>query len=209
MKSNKRNILFYILGLILICLFVIPDVQAASVATLSRKADAAFDKKLKSISSKSQNSLRYRYVDITGDKIHEALVEYKPKTQEGSGETFDVYAYSNGSVKRILTIKEYGLSRCIFYKKTKTLILYSAGHGGEGYGYYQMKKNGNYRFVASKGRNAIAGGGTDNGPWQYFKANTATTATKITAKQFRSLTAKLKSGTKNSFSSWKVFYRIV
>ena len=73
-------------------------------------------------------------------------------------------------MKRILTSYDYGVSRFTFYKKSNSLITYHAGHGGEGYTYFKLKK-GVYKKIASKDRQAIAGGNFENGPWSYCGAS--------------------------------------
>lgn len=201
MKTKKRVLMISALCLICTCFLALPQVQAATIAQTNKTADKKYNSKMKAIRKKSQFSIRYKYVDITGDGIHEALVEYKPKTQGGSSQTFDVYTYKSGKVKRILTTTEYGLSRCIYYRRAGSLIVYGTGHGGEWYRYYRLQSNGKYKYVTQKARTAIAGGNAVNGPWQYYRGGS--TLTKITARKFKSLNANLTKGKRLAFSKWK------
>ena len=201
MSTKKKGLLISMICLISACFLTVPGVQAASVEKINKQADSKYTVKMKAIRKKSQAMIRYKYVDITGDGIHEALVEYKPKTQGGSSQTFDVYTYKNGSVKRILTTTEYGLSRCIYYRKAGSLIIYGAGHGGEWYRYYKLNSSGKYRYTAQKSRVAIAGGGGWNGSWSYYKGGTSVTS--ITAKKFKSLITGCKVGQRKAFRTWR------
>lgn len=156
----------------------------AQAASKNEKAHAVYDKKL----SKLTNLEGYRYADVTGDKVDEALVQ----THEGggSGRVFRIYTYKNGKAKKILETAEYGLETITFYKKSKGLILYGAGHGGEWYEYYKLK-NGKFKYLAGKSRVAEAGGGMYNGPWNYYKKTKT-----ITKKQFKKRVNGVKKGKK-------------
>lgn len=198
-----RHILCAVITLFLLTLVV--PVTTVKAASTNKKADAAFNTKLKALRGSSQSALSYGYVDITGDGIHEALVEYKPFSLSGSGRQFDVYAYKNGSVKRILTIQEYGLSKVIYYKSVGSLILYGSGHGGQWYSYYKLKSNGKYGFKLQRARTAIAGGSSANGSWSYYKNGTGSSVTPISEKSFKKAVAKLETGKKKSFKAWKTF----
>lgn len=201
MKTKKRALMISVICMICASFIAVPGVQAATVAQTNKKADQKFNSKMKSIRKNSQFSIRYKYVDITGDGIHEALVEYKPKTQGDSSQKFDVYTYKSGKVKRILTTTEYGLSKCTYYRQAGSLIVYGAGNGREWYRYYKLQSNGKYKYITQKTRTAIAGGSVSNGPWQYYKGGS--TLTKITAKKFNNLNAGLKKGKRLAFSKWK------
>ena len=197
-----RHILYAVITLFLLTLVV--PVSTVKAASTNKKADAAFNTKLKALRGSSQ-SVYYGYVDITGDGIHEALVEYKPFSIGGSGQQFDVYAYKDGSVKRILSTQEYGLSKVIYYKSVGSLILYGSGHGGQWYSYYKLKSNGKYGFKVQRARTAIAGGSATNGPWSYYKNGTGASVTPISEKSFEKAVAKLETGKKKSFKAWKAF----
>ena len=199
MKQNLTRRFLVSLFLLLTLLAAGTSVQAASAVKTNKKADKAFDTKMAALRADSDYSLRYAYVDITGDDIHEALVEYQPRTEGGSGSTFAVFSYQKGEVKQILSVREYGLSKCTYYTKTKTLIAYGAGHGGEWYRFYQLTGT-KYKAIAQKLRTAKAGGAAENGPWQYTKGKKETQTSKA---KFTSLTKNLKKGKKGTLSSWK------
>ena len=116
-------------------------------------------------------------MDLTGDKIHEALVEYRPRSNKGSDDTFSVFAYQKGAVKQILSIREYGLTKCTYYTKTKSLILYGTGRGGEWHRYFQINGT-RYKDIVQRIRKSTAGGGTEYGPWQYTMGKSKTKITK-------------------------------
>ena len=201
MKQNVMRRFFVSLFLLLAVLVAGTSVQAASVAKTNKKADKAFDAKLAALRTESAFPLSYAYVDLTGDGIHEALVEHRPSGIGGSGSTFAVFAYEKGAVKQLLSIDEYGLTKCTYYTKTKTLIAYGAGHGGEWYRAYQLKSN-KYKAIAQKTRTAKAGGAAENGPWKYTKGKSETQTTKS---KYTSLMEKLKKGKKKTVSSFKTF----
>ena len=201
MKTTRKLYLITVICAICMLFSFTSSAQAASAVKVNRKADAKFNSKVQTIRKNSQFMVQYKYVDVTGDGIHEAVVEYKPKNMGGSAQKCDVYAYKNGKVKRILSTEEYGLTKCIFYKKSGSLIFYGSGHGGEWYSYYKLKSNGTYKYVAERSRQALAGGGMWDGPWQYYSADK-----KITVSKFNSLTRKLQAGKKSSFSNWNKYY---
>ena len=111
-----------------------------------------------------------------------------------------MFAYQKGTVKQVLSVREYGLTKCVYYTRTKTLIVYGAGHGGEWYRYYQQKGT-RYEAVAQRFRTAKAGGAAKNGPWRYTMGEKE--ETQITKAKFSSLTKNLKKGKKRILSSWE------
>lgn len=199
MKQKMTRRFLAMLFLLLVVLAAGTCVQAASASKTNKKADKAFDTKMVALRADSDFSLRYAYVDLNGDGIHEALVEYKPRTKGGSGSTFAVFAYKKGAAKQILSVREYGLEKCIYYTKTKTLIVYGTGHGGEWYRVYQQKGT-KYSAIAQRSRTAKAGGASENGPWRYTKGKKET---QISKAKFTSLTKNLKKGKKKTLSSWE------
>ena len=200
MKQNLTRRFLTSLFLLLAVLAFGTSASAASAAKTNKKADKAFDAKIAALRADSEFSVRYAYVDLTGDGIHEALAEYRPSTEGGSGSTFAVFAYNKGAVKQILSVREYGLTKCMYYTKTKTLIVYGAGHGGEWYRVYQQKST-KYEAIAQRARTATAGGASENGPWNYTKGKKE--ATQITKAKYNSLTKNLKKGKKKTLSSWE------
>lgn len=177
------------------------EVQAASESATNKKAHVLYNKKVNNL-RKLGTYVAYKYVDISGDGIHEALIEYHPNTG-GSGRIFQIYTYKNGKMVRILNSREYGLSKVMVYAKSKSLVYYRAGHGGEGYCYYKLK-NGKYQLVASRGRVAYAGGGSYNGSWYYYNSKDKA----ITKTKFASLTKGMTTGSKKTMKiqNWKMLF---
>lgn len=179
--------------LLLICLAaVIPamsmkQAEAASLSSKNRKAHILYDKKVKA-AKRISTSVQYKYADITGDGVHEAIIDYHPKNG-GSGHYFCIYTYKNGKAKQLLKYGQYGLTKLSVYKKTKTIVCYGAGHGGEWYSFLKLK-NGKYKEIAGKSRRGIAGGWDKNMPWGYWKGNYQS----ITKKEYTSITQKMKKG---------------
>ena len=192
-NMKKRGIKLVIAVLCLICTFAVMDnVQAASKATRNKKAKAAFAGKL----GPAEGLENLVYADVTGDGVVEALLECHPQGY-GSGRTFRIYKYSGGKVKKILSMDEYGLSYLYYYKKSKSIILYGSGHGGEWYSYYTMKK-GKYKFLAERSREALAGGGMKNGSWYYYKGSK-----ELTKSKFKKLTGNVKKGKRKKIKTWE------
>lgn len=190
MKAKRFKIL--IAALCLLSAFaVMSNVQAASKASRNKKAKAAFSKKL----GDAEGFELLKYADVTGDGIVEAMLQCHPPGF-GSGRTFRVYKYTGGKVKRILYMEEYGLIRLYYYKKSKSLIMYGAGHGGEWYAYFTMK-SGKYKFLAQRSRTAFAGGGMENGPWYYSNG-----AKELTKSKFNKLIKHVKKGTRKKIKLW-------
>ena len=149
--------------------------RAATKDAINKKAKTEFSKRLKN--AKGLEVLKY--ADVTGDGIVEALLECH--AGGGSGRTFRLYTYTHktGKVTRVLTMGEYGLSRIYAYPKTKSLVLWGAGHGGEWYAYYTLK-NGKYTLLAQRARMSKAGGSDKNGAWSYSKLSKDLTKAQFT-----------------------------
>ena len=189
---KKRGFMIIVAVLCLVSVFAVTNqVQAASKASRNKKAKAAFAKKL----GKADGLEVLKYADVTGDGIVEALLECHPEGY-GSGRTFAIYKYANKKVKKILYTEEYGLERLYFYKKSKSLILYGAGHGGEWYSYFTMK-SGKYKFLAGRSRMSINGGSMENGPWSYYKKTKT-----IKKSAFNKLVKKVKKGKRKTIKMW-------
>ena len=190
MKTKGFKIIIAVFCLISV-FAVMNNVQAASKASKNKKAKAAFEKKL----GNAEGLEVLKYADVTGDGIVEALLECHPEGY-GSGRTFRIYKYSGKKLKKILSITEYGLSHLYYYKKSKSLILYCAGHGDEQYFYFTMKK-GKYKYLAERSREAINGGGMQNGPWYYSK-----NSKELTKSQFTKLVKNVKKGKRKKIKMW-------
>ena len=163
-KHHKKGLIFtLIIAAFLVLSFgAVPKTRAASAA--EKKAHKILEKKRKKL-IKNHMDTTCTYFDINGDGVKELLTECYPG-EGGSSRSYGIYQVKKGKIKCILSTLDYGVSRMSFYKKTKSLITYQAGHGGESYSYYKLKK-GKYKMIAWKGRQAIAGGNLENGPWSY------------------------------------------
>ena len=171
--------------------------KAMSTQSKSAKAVKLYQKKAKTL-SKNSTYVIYKCKDITGDGVPEMFVENHPGTL-GSGRYFRIYTYNKGKLKCILKTTEYGLSRVKVYRKTNAIVMYCAGHGGENYTFFK-KKNGKYRELASKAREAEAGGSMQNGPLYYSSQDGELSKT-----QFRRIVGGMEKGKKQSLNidNWK------
>lgn len=141
-------------------------VDAASVISANSKANAKYSKKLKSLlDSGNYRGIEYKFVDITGDGINEALFLLAPK-KSGSTVVFRIFDYDSatGKIKRILNCRGKYLKKLLVYKSNKTFILEYSGKGAKEYDYYSMKK-GVYVLDAYKLRPA------SSNVWQYYNKN--------------------------------------
>lgn len=159
-------------------------------AVSNKKAEKAFDKKVASLKKKDPD-VYSKYVDLTGDKVSEAVVEYQ--SGGGSGRVFLVYAYVNGKAKKVLSYQEYGLSKLYAYKSNGSLVAWMAGHGNETYAYFGWK-NGKYALVAQRGRVSKKGGAAANGSWSYYDGKDQ----KITKASFQTLIQEVQKGKKTT-----------
>ena len=163
----------------------------ASKAAKNKAAHKVYKKQVKKLARKSRDGLGayYQYADIDGDGVHELIAENHPSA--GSGRVFYVYTYKDAKLKRLMKTGVYGAQQLRLYKKGRTLVLHSGGHGGEVYDCY-VKKNGTYKLVASKGRGSAKFGGTTT-PWSYHSANgSALSKSKFTAKTRPLVSGKVK-----------------
>lgn len=141
-------------------------VDAASLITINSKANAKYAKKVKSlVSSGNYKTVEYKFTDITGDGINEALLLLSPKNS-GSTVIFRIFDYdtSTGKIKRILNCNGKYLEKLLVYKSNKTFILEYSGKGAKSYEYYSMKK-GVYVLDAYKLRPA------SSSVWQYYNSS--------------------------------------
>jgi len=179
--SFKKGLLFALMmaAVLILSFGAVHEVKAASAA--EKKAHKLLEKKRKTI-VKSHMDTYYKYFDINGDGVKELLTECYPAGENGgSARVYRIHQVKKGKVKRILSTYDYGVSRFTFYKKSKSLIIYWAGHGGEGYSYFKLKK-GIYKKIAGKARQAIAGGNFENGPWSYYGASKSVSKASFTKK---------------------------
>lgn len=131
--------------------------STATYASTNSKADVAYKKEVKKI-AKTVKSTWYKFTDITGDGVHEAIIF--GKENYGSGNIWKIYTYKNSKAKLIFDGGEYGLDKIGVYKKTNSLYYHRAGHGFESYVYMQLK-NGKYEVVCAKSRSQ------NGGSWSY------------------------------------------
>ena len=138
-------------------------VDAASVISVNARANAKYSKKVKSLlDSGNYRTVEYKFTDITGDGINEALLLLTPK-KSGSTVVFRIFDYdtSSGKIKRILNYRGKYLKKLLVYKTNKTFILEYSGKGAKEYDYFSMKK-GIYVLDAYKLRPA------SSSIWQYY-----------------------------------------
>ena len=180
MKKHFSKLILLITTL-LITSYGFTTIANASADTTNRKADSAYKKEIRNF-QKFVKSTWYKFTDITGDGIHEAIVF--GKTIGGSGNIWKIYTYKNGKVVNILDSSEYGLDKMVVYKKTKSFYYHRAGHGSENYVFMQLK-NGKYQLVAVKGRPQD---GTVK--WSYSHGNNE----EISRNEYNKIIKKLKQG---------------
>ena len=82
-----------LLGIIMLFSF---SAEAASKAATNSKADALYKEKVQEMKA-DVKSIWYKFTDITGDGIHEAIII--GKTISGSGNLWKVYTYKSGAAK--------------------------------------------------------------------------------------------------------------
>lgn len=152
----------------------------------SVKCATGYEKTINKI-SKSSNWLKYSIMDLVDGSKKELLIA---KDSGGSATLYEVYAKKNGKVNKVLSQPVYGLGSIKIYSKSGGVVMYGAGHGHEVY-YYLKKTKGIYKLVASKGRDAIAGGNVSNGKWHY---NNSAGASLISKKRFDKLVKGLNKG---------------
>lgn len=170
---------------------VLQQAHAVSKAAKNKKAHIVFKKKARSLGKTYQN-VQYKFVDLTGDGIHEMLVD--GRSGQGGGHIFYVYTYKSGKAKRILKDGQYGMAFIKSYRKTKAFVMYCTGHGHEHYDYFAMK-NGRYKRIAKRWRSGVNGGSVGSGAWSYSngksKAYTKATFNKKVKKLTKGKTKKV------------------
>lgn len=129
----------------------------------------------------------YAYKDVYGNKGKELIISYHENG--GSGSTIKIFTLKNNKPCEIAKFGLYGFDKLSAYEKSKSMIVYSRGHGGETYSYYRLS-NGKYVFTASKSRQSVNGGGVKNGKYGYNASQYKT----ITKKKFDNLTKNFTRG---------------
>ena len=160
-------------------------VDAASVISVNARANAKYSKKVKSLlDSGNYRTVEYKFTDITGDGINEALLLLTPK-KSGSTVVFRIFDYNTatGKIKRILNCRGKYLEKLLVYKSNKTLILEYSGKGAKEYDYYSMKK-GAYVLDAYKLRPA------SSSVWQFYNKD----GKRISESDFKKLIKGVKYG---------------
>ena len=201
-SSGRRQRVFLLLLDVVMAAVWMPAAvaQAASVKTQNKKADRLYEKKLTSL-RKTTSYVTCKWVDLTGDGVHEGIYLYQGRVG-GTTEKIDIYTCKSGKLKRILAEEKYGTSKMIVYRKSGSLVIYNAGHGGETYTYYTLKK-GVYKLLAFRSRTAVAGGSESNGAWKYYNAKAAA----ITKAKFNKAISGAVKGSKTTLkvSNWKTW----
>lgn len=197
----SRKCLNAIIFFLLLVVFVSMPIFAESKATKNKKAIALYEKKGVELVKKSRahvERINGTYIDFTGDGVKEALFVYP--SNNGSGLDFEIYSYKNGKIRNILTDGGYGIEWFGIYKKSKSIIMYQAGHGGETYRYYKMN-GGKYKYLACKYRSSRNGGSARNGSWMYATGQSLTYRS-ITKAEFNKAIKGVKKGKKKTIKMY-------
>ncbi len=186
-KTLKKRILAAVLAALMLLIplaeVLTPTAEAATKAAINKKAKKLYKKQLDKLNRPDITYYVYKYIDVTGDGIVEALVEYHPAG--GSGRKFVIYSYDAGKLVKLCTVGEYGLDRIYFYKNG--FIMHTAGHGHEGCRYYKKSADGKFRMAAMKGRLS-----EDGAEWVYTNRH----GNEVTKATFDRLTRKIKAGSR-------------
>ena len=177
MRKNKKPVRLILAALVILFMMPVitaPKSQAASLTARNNKAHTLLKKKYNSIYRKHMD-VTYKYYDVTGDGVHELLMDCYPSPYGGSGHVIYIFQAKGSKVKCILKTTEYGLERITFYKKSKSLVMSMYGHGGESHSYYKFK-SGKYKCYGTKSRQSVKGGNMNNGPWYYYNGSGKTTS---------------------------------
>ena len=159
--------------------------EAASVASKNKKAHQLYTRIINE--ARNGSSMKYKIIDITGDGVHELLIKTVPQGF-ASGASFNVYRYTGGTTKLVMSVGAYGIDRVYIYRKTKVLVTFWNARGQEIYRYYKMN-SGLYKEKVSKYRTVT------NQKWVYQKGEYALSNLKnITKAQFLATVSKLKKG---------------
>ena len=148
---KRLFIIFLALSMMLVpfCETLTPTAEAATKTAINKKAKKLYKKQINKIAAKGVVYVAYKYADVNGDGITDAMVEYF-SGENGSGRHFTIYSYKNGKLIKLLDEDEYGLQKVIVYKKG--IIIYYRGHGHEEYVYFKKTSTGKIRYFADKSR---------------------------------------------------------
>jgi hypothetical protein len=195
MKNSMRKriftgILALAMLLVPLCETLTPTAEAATKAATNKKAKKLYKKQINKIIAKGVTSIAYKFADVNGDGITDAMVEYHTG-KNGSGRHFTIYSYKGGKLIKLLDEDEYGLEKVIVRKKG--IVLYYCGHGHEEYSYYKKTSTGKFRLTASKGRMLEA-------KWIYWNRS----GKEVSKTAFNKLVKTITSGSKKTYSisSW-------
>ncbi len=197
---KKWVFVLFLLALIV----VVDDSESVSAkSSANKKADKAYMKLVKKICEEERTIVNYYFIDMTGDGVHEAIIQYHPQ-DGGSGDVFQIYSYESGKTKLILDDMGYGIYRLDVYKESQTFIMFKAGHGHESQTYYNMV-DGMFKYVLMKGRpNAEA----EIKPWSYSSYQSDE---KISKSKFKKQVNELCKGKKKKIdckSSYSSYYEV-
>jgi hypothetical protein len=172
------------------CLLLVPQTLfAAKVegAVKNKDAHAAYEKQIKYYKRLGYRDITYKYADITGNKVDEAVVRYTGKKGDNK-QYLRILGYS-GKINRLLLYKDSPtMQKLLVYKKTDSFILYSTKAGSESYTYFTIVGS-KYAKVASKTR---VTGTQKKQDWKYYDSE----GNKIAQDRFKAITSPLKKGTK-------------
>ena len=173
-KNLNRIIMAAFAILFMMPVIAVPKIQAASLKSKNKNAQEILQKKYTDLYNNS-SGISYKYMDVTGDGVHELLASYFPSSEGSGGNMYglDIFQVKKGKIKCILRTDSYGLAKITFYKSSKSLVMSQYGHGGESYSYFKFK-SGKYKSVASKARQSTKGGSVENGPWYYYGSSQKT-----------------------------------
>ena len=73
---------------------ITPVIQAKSIKKTIKKAEKAYMKNINALGEECGSPVEYKFVDITGDKVPEALAKYTKQNKRHGN--LDVYTYKKG-----------------------------------------------------------------------------------------------------------------
>jgi hypothetical protein len=197
MKNENRTIqrgFIAVAGLMLMCVLFLSlsvGTSAASKAAKNKTAHTKLEAKLKSLQP-SYSTIRYKFADVTADGVDELIMVCAP-AKKGSKKNSDylIFTYAkNKKVKKIFDYSSFAVVHFRFHKKTKTIITYTLGNMKEGFFIYQLQKNGKYKLLGSKSREAKKAGAIEDGIWACKKGTKKTSQA-----NFNKIVKKTKKGT--------------
>lgn len=135
---------------ILLCLALLVIVPASAVSAdklspANKAAHAQYEKKLKSLAKKSRY-VYYKYVDLTGDGVHELYVKCRSGKAKGVGKAdYYVYTIQYGKPKSILHLTDH-MEPVSYYKSQHVIICHYTNPFSYYSQFYQLK-NGKFKRV--------------------------------------------------------------